>query len=162
MSQEEQTVEKLYRSFAKGDYEGMKSCYSNQATFSDPAFPSLKGEEVWSMWEMLIKRATSIDIKFSDIQKQGGGVTAKWEAIYPFSKTGRQVHNKINAEFQFDSNGLIVSHKDTFDFWRWSGMALGPVGKLMGWSNWLRKKVQTEASKSLTSYMSKKSSDRTP
>lgn len=64
---------------------------------------------------------------------------AHWEAHYRFSVTKRVVHNIIEAEFTFMPEGLIATHKDTFDFWRWSRQALGLGGIVLGWIPFFRK-----------------------
>ncbi len=43
----------------------------------------------------------------------GGRGSARWEAVYPFSETGRIVHNRIRAEFRF-RDGKIIEHRDHF------------------------------------------------
>lgn len=54
------------------------------------------------------------------------------------------MHNVIDARFTF-RDGKIIRHVDTFDLHRWSGMALGLTGKLLGWlppvQNGIRKKA---------------------
>lgn len=57
---------------------------------------------------------------------------AHWDARYDFSATGRKVWNRIDARFEF-ADGKIIRHTDTFDLWKWAGMALGLKGKLLGW-----------------------------
>jgi hypothetical protein len=47
----------------------------------------------------------------------------------------------------------VVVHEDHFDFWRWSRQALGPVGLLLAWTGWLRRKVQAQARKGLDRYL---------
>jgi hypothetical protein len=81
--------------------------------------------------------------------------SAHWEAHYRFSATGRLVHNRIDAAFTFDAQGLILTHRDRFDFWAWSRQALGTPGLLLGWSGFLRQKVRTQAAKSLAHYRAK-------
>ncbi|MFY7942354.1 MAG: nuclear transport factor 2 family protein, partial [Burkholderiaceae bacterium] len=71
-----------------------------------------------------------------------------------FSKTGRQVLNQIDAQFEF-SDGLIHRHIDRFDFWRWSRQALGAPGVLLGWSSFLRGQVQQQAARSLDAFVAK-------
>ncbi|MBA3630597.1 MAG: hypothetical protein H0W55_13180 [Actinobacteria bacterium] len=39
------------------------------------------------------------------------------------------VHNKIGVSFSF-RDGLNIRHRDHFDFYRWSRMALGPARAL--------------------------------
>ena len=79
--------------------------------------------------------------------------TAHWEPTYRFSASGRLVHNVIDAEFEFDSQGLIKRHRDRFDFWRWSRQALGLPGVLLGWSGFLRGKVRRTAARRLDRYL---------
>ena len=50
--------------------------------------------------------------------------------------------------FPFE-DGLILSHRDRFDFHRWARQALGPLGAVLGWSGWLRGRVAAEASRTL-------------
>ena len=71
--------------------------------------------------------------------------SAHWDVHYLFSATGRQVLNRIDAQFEFDTSGLILRHRDRFDFWVWSRQALGVPGWLLGWTPFLRKKVRTQA-----------------
>ena len=52
--------------------------------------------------------------------------------------------NEIDAKFTFE-NGLIKTHVDHFDMWRWSSQAFGPKGKLLGWMPFFHKKVQETA-----------------
>ncbi|MEM1221108.1 MAG: nuclear transport factor 2 family protein, partial [Bacteroidota bacterium] len=56
--------------------------------------------------------------------------------------------------FQF-KDGKIIDHKDEFSFWRWSSMALGPVGTFLGFTPFLQNKVKKMTRKLLTDYMQK-------
>jgi SnoaL-like domain len=149
-----ETIQKLYAAFAALDAKGMAGCYADDASFEDEAF-SLRGRhQIGGMWSMLIE----------GIKKQGrkdwkldvSGITetrAHWEPTYRFSSTGRLVHNIIDAEFEFDSQGLIKRQRDRFSFWRWSRQALGLPGMLLGWSGFLRGKVKRTAARQLEKYM---------
>ncbi len=100
---------------------------------------------------MLVTRGKDLKVIFSDVaadEKQG---SAHWEAWYTFSATGRQVHNVIDASFEF-RDGKIFRHRDRFGFWRWSRQALGLPGLLLGWTPLLAKKVQKTARKSLDAW----------
>ena len=81
--------------------------------------------------------------------------SAHWEAHYRFSATGRQVLNRIDAEFDFDDHGLITRHRDRFDFWAWSRQALGLPGWLLGWTPFLRRKVRAQAASKLRQFLDK-------
>jgi len=152
MNRNKEIIENFYTSFQKKDAEAMTACYHPDIRFSDPVFPNLSGAEVGDMWRMLCSQAKNFELTFADIEADERTGKAHWEARYDFSATGRRVHNKINAEFEFQ-DGKIIRHKDTFDFWKWSSQALGPVGFILGWTPLLRKKVQKQARERLTKFM---------
>lgn len=147
------TLERFYKAFQSGDAKAMGDCYHDDAHFSDPAFQNLNSKEVKAMWAMLIERSKgNLEIEFHSVIADDSIGQCTWEARYPFSKTGNQVHNIIHATMEF-KDGLIIKHLDKFNFWRWSSMALGTTGKLLGWTSFLRKKVGAMAMKSLHEYM---------
>lgn len=152
MHPNENLIETFYTSFQKLDAEAMSRCYHPEIRFSDPVFPDLAGAEVTGMWKMLCSQAKNFELTFSDIQANDQTGKAHWEAQYDFSATGRRVHNKIDAEFEF-RDGKIIRHTDAFNFWKWSRMALGPIGFLLGWTPLVRKKVQRQARERLSKSM---------
>ena len=143
MNSNEQLIHDFYSAFQQLDWQGMQHSYATNIHFSDPVFNDLKGEDVIAMWHMLCNRAKDFELKFSHIQADENRGSARWEATYTFSQTGRKVKNVIFAEFQF-VNGKIIRHSDHFSFWHWSRMALGPVGIALGWSNFFKNKVQQQ------------------
>ena len=150
-----QTIKKFYTSFQQLDAESMTALYHPEATFEDPVFGKLNREEVVAMWQMLIERSKgNLQIEFSDIITSEEKGTAEWIATYLFSATNRNVRNVIQAEFEF-KDGLIYKHKDTFDLWKWSKMALGWKGVLLGWSFILKNKIRSQAKNSLIKFMQK-------
>jgi ketosteroid isomerase-like protein len=120
-------IEKLYSALDRHDGDAMAACYAPEASFRDPAFGDLHGDEVGAMWRMLTSRAEDLDVElqFHEADEQTG--TAHWIAHYTFTQTGRHVTNDVRATFSFQ-DGLIVDHVDQFDFGRWSRQALGPMG----------------------------------
>jgi hypothetical protein len=148
------TVERLYAAFAQLDADAMAACYAVDAAFDDEAF-SLRGRaQIGGMWAMLCDavRTTGRDVwklDYRDITER----SAHWEPTYRFSATGRMVHNIIDAEFEFDAEGLIKRHRDRFDFWRWARQALGAPGLLLGWTPMLRNKVRAQAAKNLDRFI---------
>jgi hypothetical protein len=154
VQQNRDLIDKFYTAFAQKDAVTMTSCYAPNAVFEDPAFGRLNGMEVVAMWSMLIERGgNSLSISHTIGEVTNGKAFAKWTAIYPFSKTLRMVHNKINAEFIIEE-GKIVYHKDSFNLWKWSSMALGLPGMLLGWSPFMKKKIQKQALSQLRKYRS--------
>lgn len=150
------TVERFYAAFARLDADTMQACYAPDAVFDDEVF-SLRGrEQIGGMWRMLCTATKAqgrahwkLDV--SDITER----SAHWDAHYLFSATGRQVLNRIDAEFEFDAQGLVTRHRDRFDFRAWSRQALGLPGWLLGWTPFLRHQVRKQAARSLRRFLSK-------
>jgi ketosteroid isomerase-like protein len=142
-------ITEFYTAFAAHDYTRMAACYHRDVEFSDPAFGTLQGDAARAMWEMLIERSEGkLKLVFSDVTEN----SAHWEAHYVFTKTGRNVHNKIDARFEF-KDGKIYRHYDHFNLWAWSRQALGLSGLLLGYTSYFRKKLQQQTRKLLASYM---------
>lgn len=142
----------FYEAFARHDAEQMVDCYHDEIQFTDPAFGTLKGDEAKDMWRMLIKRAKgSLKIQFENVTAKNERGSADWVAEYLFSQTGRNVINKIHAEFEF-RDGKIIRHVDDFDVWKWSSQALGISGQLLGWSSFMKNKIQQRAKAGLREF----------
>jgi hypothetical protein len=130
----------------------MAACYAPDATFSDPVFQDLEGDEVTAMWRMLCERGTDLEIAHGEVEAEGDRGSAHWDAEYTFSATGRWVHNSIDARFRF-RHGLIEEHVDRFDLWSWARQALGPVGLLLGWTPALQRRIRAQANENLRAFM---------
>jgi hypothetical protein len=143
-------IERFYGAFQKRDATTMAACYHGNVRFRDPVF-SLDGENAGLMWKMLCARGADLRVEFANVAAAESSGCADWQAWYTFSGTGRPVHNVIRAGFRF-ADGLIVEHIDKFDFWRWSRQALGPAGAILGWSPFLRRKVQAQAAAALARF----------
>jgi ketosteroid isomerase-like protein len=155
MEENEALITRFYTAFKMGEPDKMAACYAENVQFEDPAFGPLNGDEARGMWAMLIGRSKGkLDIVFFGITATENSATATWEAKYPFGKNKRKVHNKISAAFVIE-NGKIVKHVDTFDFHKWAGMAVGPVGKIFGNAGFFKKKFRKKARAMLHSYMQK-------
>jgi hypothetical protein len=119
---------------------------------------SLQGQrETAGMWSMLCSSvkdhgADVWRLEWRDVEADDARGRAHWDARYRFSATGRHVLNRIDAEFRF-RDGLIVEHRDRFDFWRWSRQALGVPGLLLGWTPLLRAKVRATARANLDRFL---------
>ncbi|MEW6730507.1 MAG: nuclear transport factor 2 family protein [Acidobacteriota bacterium] len=154
MHPNEKLIQRFYNCFQNRDHNGMAECYHQEIEFSDSVFTNLKGFKAKAMWRMLCERATDLDITVSNIEADDKQGKAHWEAIYTFSKTGRKVHNKIDASFQF-KEGKIVKHIDSFNIWRWASMALGITGQLFGWLPAIQKTIRREANDNLEKFIQK-------
>ena len=154
MDQPAEVIRKFYAAFQRRDHAAMAACYAPDATFSDPVFPALRGAAVGAMWRMLCERGTDLRIEASDIEADSAKGSARWEAWYTFSATGRPVHNIINASFTF-RDGLIQSHVDAFDLYRWARQALGFKGLLLGWAPPVQGAVRAQAARALEAFIRK-------
>ena len=156
MNNHEQLIEEFYSGFAAHHPKTMASCYHQDILFRDPAFGILKGRDVTDMWEMLVEKSGGkLHIEFSDVKADHKTGSARWIATYTFSKTGRNVVNKIQADFEFQ-DGLIIRHTDHFDIWEWSKQALGLPGYLLGWTGYFQQKIQKSALHSLRIFQQQK------
>lgn len=147
-------ITRFYQAFQRLDAEAMVACYSDDIVFSDPAFGTLRGQDVGDMWRMLTTRAKDFSLTFDSVHADARGGSAHWVATYLFSRTGRTVVNDIQARFVF-RDGLICQHDDSFDLWRWSRQALGTPGLLLGWSPLVRNKVRQQANKGLRAFQAR-------
>lgn len=145
-----ETIGRLYAALGRRDGEAMAACYASDATFDDPAF-SLRGEAVGDMWRMLCARGKDLTVEASGIEADADTGRAHWVATYTFSGSGRRVVNRIDARFTF-RDGLIATHVDHFDLWRWASQALGPAGLLLGWTPFMRGKIRAQAAQSLAKF----------
>jgi ketosteroid isomerase-like protein len=155
MSSNAELLTRFYTAFGQLDYATMAACYHPEAEFSDPVFPDLHGPQIGSMWKMLCLAAKEFSVTFSDVTADDARGSANWIARYRYSKTGREVVNRIHADFEF-RDGLIFRHRDTFDLHRWLGMALGPMGTLLGWLPPMQAKVRTSAAAALAKFSAAK------
>jgi ketosteroid isomerase-like protein len=151
MHPNEELLAGFYGAFSARDHQTMALAYSDDATFSDPVFPQLDAEQVRAMWKMFCSGG-NVDVTFKEVQADDLRGSATWEARYEFPTTGRPVHNVIHAAFDFE-DGRIVRHVDSFDFYRWSRMALGAPGVLLGWSPIVKNKVRAQAAARLSHFM---------
>lgn len=154
MNANEQLINHFYTCFKDKDYKGMQACYADNATFSDAVFKNLNSAQVRAMWQMLILKGKDMRIEFDQITADEKTGKAHWEAYYTFSATGKKVINKIDASFEFE-NGKIVKHIDDFNFYTWAKQALGLTGFLLGWTSFLKNKIQTTAITNLQKFMEK-------
>jgi ketosteroid isomerase-like protein len=147
-------IETFYKAFSNLDADRMIDCYHKDVEFKDPAFGILKGERAKAMWVMLCEsqKGKDFNIEYSNIlgsQLQG---TAQWDAFYTFSKTGRKVHNRINAEFTFKDR-RIIKHHDHFNMIKWAGQAFGLKGYLLGGTPFFKKRLQQQTNALLDKYI---------
>ncbi|WP_438426264.1 nuclear transport factor 2 family protein [Aquimarina macrocephali] len=145
-------IETFYTGLSNLDAETMISCYHDDVVFEDPGFGKLKGNRAKGMWRMLCKNARNFKVEFSQVEANDQKGSAHWEAWYSFSKTGKSVHNKIDAQFEF-KDGKIIKHIDDFNLHRWASQAIGWKGALLGGTGFFKKKLILQTNKMLDKFM---------
>lgn len=115
--------------FGAHDHETMAKFCADDETLGDPLFTELDANGVRAMWRMFCTSDNNIEVSFNHVQADDASGSARWETICVFPKARTTVHNKIGVSFSF-RDGLNVRHRDHFDFYRWSRMALGPARAL--------------------------------
>lgn len=151
---EQTIVDQFYQAFSEKDWSKMQACYHQDVTFTDPAFGTLKGDDARKMWRMLCEQGKDLKITYSTEKVSDNQQKAHWEAWYTFSKTGKKVHNVIDANFEI-KDGLIYRHVDQFNIHKWASQALGFQGWLLGGTQFFKRKFQEQAKKSLDKYQAK-------
>lgn len=147
---QKEILNQFYNAFSHGDYKRMNSFYHPEATFEDPAFGKLSSTEAKAMWKMLLstKEESKFKVEFTIIDES----EATWKASYLFGKSKNQVINNVTSTFEF-KDGLIIKHEDDFNLWKWTKQALGISGMLLGWSNFMKNKIQQTTKKRLTEFI---------
>ncbi len=153
MSDNKEVISRFYTAFSQLDAAAMNACYSENIVFSDPVFMMLEGDEVKAMWEMLCRNAKNFSCSFSDIELiDEEYATCRWQATYLFSRTGNKVVNNGKAYMRL-KDGLITEHSDGFRLSSWISQAFGWKGVLLGWTGFMKRKVQLAARKNLLAFM---------
>lgn len=148
-------IEQFYTSFSQGDAKDMIECYHQDITFTDPVFGCLKGDRAVNMWKMLLSnKKTAASIQFSNIETNSDQGSANWIATYAYGPKKRNVINKVTAHFKF-KDGKIIEHTDNFDLWEWTKQAMGVPGYLLGWTAFMKNKIQKTTNSNLKAFMNK-------
>ena len=99
-----------------------------------------------------MEKGKDFKVIFSNIEANEKEGSAHWEAFYTFSKTGRKVHNKIDAAFEF-KDGLIIKHTDDFDLHNWAKQAMGFKGLIIGRTSYFKNKLKAQTNYILDKYI---------
>lgn len=148
----QQLLEGFYAAFAAKDGATMAAAYAPGATFSDPVFVGLTGDEPGQMWKMLTSRSKDLTLELVCCTADETSGKARWIAHYTFAQTGRPIVNDVTSTFTF-KDGLIGTQTHVFSFHKWSGQALGLSGKLLGGTPLIRNAVRGKARAGLDAFI---------
>lgn len=147
-------IHNFYQSFSEGNAERMIANYHENIEFKDPAFGTLKGARAKNMWRMLLSRNNDIQISYEILEVTKTSAKVNWTARYNYGPQQRKVINHVTAYINFE-NAKIIKHTDEFSLWIWSRQALGISGLFLGWTGFMKKKIQQKTSHLLENYISK-------
>ena len=145
-------IEKFYTAFQNKDAATMNACYAPDIRFRDPVFEQLHGDRARAMWSMLNAASGTLQLSYEVGRVDSETGEATWVANYDFSATGRHVENHISSHFWF-ANGLIKRQEDSFSLYRWASQALGPQGRLLGWTPIVQGAIRKRARGNLDKYL---------
>jgi ketosteroid isomerase-like protein len=146
-------IDRFYTAFQKRDADAMNACYAPEIKFRDPAFGVLEGDRARAMWKMLNRPGGGgLELQYQVVDIEDSTGTATWQAQYAAPGTGRPVDNHIASKFWFE-NGLVARQEDTFDLYRWASMALGPAGRLLGWTPLMQGQIRKRATANLDKFI---------
>lgn len=143
-------INAFHDALGEADLAAMERCYHPQVSFGDPIFQEVEGRDrVMRMWRLQLGLRDRPRSGYRDVTADDFTATAHSTTRYVFNHTGREVAVETDSLFRFEDE-LIVRHHDTFDFRRWSKMALGrPHGVLFGWTPTWRKTIRDRATQRL-------------
>lgn len=150
-----QVVDEFYAALARRDGQAMAARYHDDIRFEDPVFGVLRGEDARDMWRMLCSSGTDLTVTHQVLDATPTSATVGWVATYTFPATGRRVRNEVTAKMVI-AGDKIVEHQDSFSIWGWSAQALGPAGRLLGWSPPLRGRIRATSTASLRAFQSRR------
>ena len=151
----QELIRNFYTSFSSGNVKGMLDCYHEDVVFQDPVFGKLNGERAFKMWEMLLsQKKEDTKISFNNIHSTLEEGKANWVAEYVYGDKKRPVVNRVTAKFKF-KGGKIIEHLDDFDLWNWTRQALGFSGYLLGWTPFMKNKIQQTTNNKLNEFIQK-------
>jgi len=78
------------------------------------------------------------------VRSQADQAQVRWWLSYTDAASQRPVALHGHSELQL-ADGLIVQQVDCFDLWAWSRQALGTVGRILGWSDWMQAQLRAQA-----------------
>jgi len=146
----QELLEHFYHCLKTKNAEGMIACYHDDIEFTDPAFGRLKGTEAKNMW--LMSKGKNLAIDYSNISADAEMGKGHWTATYTFSKTNRNVINKITSTFEFKDE-KIIQHVDTFDLHIWAKQALGIKSNVLYALGILKSSIQRKSKKTLHTFI---------
>jgi hypothetical protein len=104
-------VERFFNAFGNGDWRTMARCYHDKASFTDPIFPDLRGEQIVYYWHQWFKENEGIKLNYSQLFADERKAQVQWNVRYTYQ--GRAVkHDATSTLAIWDDQ--IVRHVDEF------------------------------------------------
>lgn len=142
MDVKQELVASFYGAFSRLDYEQMMDCYADDIIYNDPLVGLIERGEVKAYWKMICANAKALSLKTYDFEEiDDEYVTSRYQVEYYLEATGKKVRYAAKS-FMRIAEGKIVEHSDGFRLSTFLGNTYGLAGQLLGWTGYLKKKVQ--------------------
>ena len=151
VSKKIELVKQFYHALDKGDYKSVIDLYHAKAIYRDELF-DLQGLEIHALWYRATRPEMNFSAKLESIREEGDVIKTDWEIGYTLDVIKRRIKLKEIGTFKFEDD-KIIEHTDEYDFWSWCTQVLGPIGRVFGWSNWLKSRARYQARKSVLAHL---------
>lgn len=134
----------------------MNEYYTDDILFSDPLSGLLQGQQVRDRLKMICRAVKDFHltiIKTEVIDQEY--VTCQWRADYYSIRLRKQITFPIKT-FMKIVDGQITEQSEGYNLTQWIGKAYGVKGRLFGWTNFMKRKVQKEYQRELERFAGSK------
>lgn len=135
-------VTRFFEAFARTDPHAMAACYHPMASYSNPVFPDLRGEQPGRMWALALADAQALRLDWSVAFADDRKAQVIWQARW---LRGGRVQRMEAASTLTLWDGVIVRQVDEFRFARWAAQHLGAAGLALSWLPAFQRMVQRRA-----------------
>ncbi|ANH80850.1 cyclase [Niabella ginsenosidivorans] len=149
-------IDRFFTAFGNLNDRDLNALYSDDVIYSDPLFGLLQGQQVKEKWELVCKSVKELQltvIKKEEIDHEYA--TCQWKAEYVSASTGKPVIFYSKSFMRF-ADGRITEHSEGFRLTQWIAQVYGIKGRLFGWLNFMKRKVQAEYQERLNKYSKSK------
>ncbi len=142
-----EVIQRYFDAMAQGQWQAMARCYHDQASFADPLFPDLRGEQIvyhlHRLYEPNSQHARKqIELTTHALFSEDRKAQVQWElrcieAQRPVKLIG------LSTFAIWDQ--FIVRHVDEFPFHHWARQTQGLAGALLGRLPFYQRRLQRSA-----------------
>ncbi|MBO9619550.1 MAG: nuclear transport factor 2 family protein [Niabella sp.] len=151
-----EVITAFFEAFERLDYGQMNDLYVDDIIYSDPLFGLLQGPAVKDRWELICTSVKDFHLTiFKTEAIDGEYATCSWQVDYFSVRLHKQIVFSAKT-FMKIVDGAITEHSEGYNLTQWIGKAYGLKGRLFGWTNFMKRKVQKEQLQALERFSKSK------